>query len=194
MKEGNRILHSGAYWQQYHRNRAERRARQQERSLRGVPSDINDGFGLPGAVPSQPPIITFVPNRPAPVYTFVQNNGTLASSYDPLSIRPSPSVGDNPDLSAALLPARREATTGPSQIGTATHRRKSVAIAARAQSRLSAKPTSDEVLVQRLQKGPVSDRRKAVEAKRSGQPVATVSSSTKIASDFREELRRLRGF
>ncbi|KAJ6503456.1 hypothetical protein C8R47DRAFT_1067477 [Mycena vitilis] len=149
MKEGNKILHSGAYWQQYHRNRAERRARQEERSLRGLGSDNQYGYGLAGALPSQPPLITFIPNRAAPVYTFVQNNGTLAPSSDPLSIRPSPAAADHHD---PVLPARRDAAPAPSQIGTATHRRESVAIAARAQSRLSAKPSADELLVQRFKR------------------------------------------
>ncbi|KAJ7606993.1 hypothetical protein DFH06DRAFT_1149727 [Mycena polygramma] len=191
-----KILHSATYWQEFHRNRAERRARQEERALRGVGGGHDYGYALPGAQPSQPPIITFIPNRAAPLYTFVTNKGSLASSSDSLSIRPLPTTEHEGDGDAPVpeLAARREAAPAPSEIGTQTHRRASVAIAARAQARLRAKPSDDEALVQRLQKRRIAQPKQAVHARGASTPVGETGSTAKTREEYRDELQRLRGF
>ncbi|KAJ6467407.1 hypothetical protein C8R45DRAFT_1106151 [Mycena sanguinolenta] len=97
------ILRSASYWQDFHRRRVHRdRARQERAKRQVVPGSVDL---IAGAVPSQPPIITFIPNRPAPVYSLVQNDGSLVLSYDPTCIRMTPPATAGCEN---LLAARRE--------------------------------------------------------------------------------------
>jgi hypothetical protein len=98
-----------------------------------------------------PTIITFIPNRAAPLYTHVQNDSRLAHSYDPLSIQPVPPPSCE-RTDCAALPARYEPLPPPAQIAAQGHRRCSVAIAHRAQELQAQKPTEDEILLERLKR------------------------------------------
>ncbi|KAF8164054.1 hypothetical protein K438DRAFT_1775752 [Mycena galopus ATCC 62051] len=64
-----------------------------------------DTHMVSGAMPSQPPIIMFMPNQPAPVYSLAQNDGTLAISYNPTCIRRSPPPS-NLDMRRLRVPAK----------------------------------------------------------------------------------------
>ncbi|KAJ7040204.1 hypothetical protein C8F04DRAFT_1177978 [Mycena alexandri] len=88
-------------WREFHRERARRAARGAD----------NPGLTTFGAVPTPQPIVTFIPNRTALVYSLVQNDGSLVSSYDPTTIQTTA-----PKKSAAerALPARRQPSTATS--------------------------------------------------------------------------------
>lgn len=142
-----KILHSASWWQDYHRNRAKRRARQEARASHGVHSTDGGGsgnFSTPHELQSQPTIITFLPHRDAPVYTLVQNDGSLASSSDPWAIRPPT------QQNAPLLPARRAPAAPLSSIGINSHRRVPAAIAVQAEAYRRVQPSEDELLLRRL--------------------------------------------
>jgi hypothetical protein len=141
-----KILHSASYWQEFHRNRAKRRARTVGASG-GMSSSIT--YDAPGAFQAQS-IITFIPNRAAPVYTHVQNNGSLAWSYDPLCIQSAPPPNAD-QTRGPTLPAKYEPLPPPVQIAAQGHRR---AIAERTQQLLATnkKPSEDEQLLERLRR------------------------------------------
>ncbi|KAF8192328.1 hypothetical protein K438DRAFT_1970134 [Mycena galopus ATCC 62051] len=101
MSQKPEIIRSASYWKDFHCRRAKIRAQQEQRTER--PIAPGDAHVVSGVVPSQPPIIMFMPNRPAPVYSLAQNNGTLAVLYDPTCIRPTPPASN---LEMKSLPAR----------------------------------------------------------------------------------------
>jgi hypothetical protein len=102
-----KILHSGSYWREFHRRRAERRARAANYGIQGEGGSRHPHYHNFDTLQSPPLIVTFIPNREAPLYTHVQNNGSLVTSYDPLSIQPTPSATHGKETDPPL-PARRE--------------------------------------------------------------------------------------
>ncbi|KAJ6487274.1 hypothetical protein C8R47DRAFT_1216466 [Mycena vitilis] len=140
-KEGKKTIHSGSQWQEIHRLRAIRRARAEERGLGSRPA-----ASVP-TPPEQGAIVTFIPNRAAPVYTTVlSSQGSFSTSYDSQSLKSrEPDRTANPPLPAWRPPAQELST-----IAQRGHRRRSVAIAERAQAFLRARPTADEILLARL--------------------------------------------
>ncbi|KAJ6458476.1 hypothetical protein C8R45DRAFT_942698 [Mycena sanguinolenta] len=133
------ILRSASYWRDFQRRRA-RIADCAQREL--APGEVHLSAG---AVTSQPPIITFIPNRDVPVYGLVQNNGTLARSYDPNCIQPvaPPPRGGGPAINK--LPARCDPPPCPGSLED--HRRRA------ARKYLTKGPSEDEKLLQRLTLG-----------------------------------------
>ncbi|KAJ7159894.1 hypothetical protein C8R43DRAFT_947978 [Mycena crocata] len=134
-----KILHSGTYWRDFHRNRARRLELRHQQSSRRLSSY---DYNALGPLHDQPPIFTFIPNRATPVITTVQNDGTLRHSYDPRE-ELAAAARKNP---SAPLPA---ATKAPN----AAKRRKASAadaIAERARTILKNRPDPDEVLLARL--------------------------------------------
>ncbi|KAJ7858433.1 hypothetical protein B0H13DRAFT_2356490 [Mycena leptocephala] len=142
-KKPPKTLHSGCYWQEFHRRRAEREARTAQRRSRGAAGSHNRYYE-PDTLQSPPLIVTFIPNREAPLYTHVQNNRSLITSYDPLSIQPTPPATHARETDPPL-PARCEP---PPPYRSS---RRSVAIQ-RAEERLRTRPTDDEILLERLTK------------------------------------------
>jgi hypothetical protein len=140
-----RILHSGSYWQDFHQRRAERQRRAAQYGSEGQGGSGNRHYDTSGSLQSPPLIVTFIPNRDAPLYTLVQNDGSLVTSYDALSIQPTPPPTTGMATDPAL-PARREAPQ------PYRNRRQSAALR-RAEERLRARPTEDEILLERLTKG-----------------------------------------
>lgn len=92
---------SAAYWRDFHRDRARRLARTD-----------NPSYSTFGAVPTPNPIVTFIPNRTAPVYSLIQNDGSLVTSYDPTSVQTTAPANT---AAERALPARREPYTVPSR-------------------------------------------------------------------------------
>ena len=131
------ILRSGSYWKDFHQRRAERQERRAQRQTAPGAAHL-----VAGAVPSQPPIITFIPNRDAPVYSLAQNDGTLVLSYDPNCIRSTPPAARTNRGARSLLPARREP---PPYAGSLEESRRRAAHKYNIQG-----PSEDEKLLARL--------------------------------------------
>ncbi|KAJ6458734.1 hypothetical protein C8R45DRAFT_942570 [Mycena sanguinolenta] len=133
------ILRSALYWRDFQQRRA-RIADCAQCEL--APGEVHLSAG---AVTSQPPIITFIPNRDVPVYGLVQNNGTLACSYDPNCIQPvaPPPRGGGPAINK--LPARCDPPPCPGSLED--HRRRAAC------KYLTKGPSEDEKLLQRLTLG-----------------------------------------
>ncbi|KAJ6508196.1 hypothetical protein C8R45DRAFT_1089398 [Mycena sanguinolenta] len=132
------IIRSASYWKDFHQRRARIANRAQREMLPGA-------VHLPaGAIVSQPPFITFLPNRDAPVYGIVQNNGTLGRSYNPICIQPTLPPPANNARAQKKLPARRDPLPCPGNLEK--HRRR----AARKYRHRPNGPSEDEKLLQRL--------------------------------------------
>ncbi|KAF8169323.1 hypothetical protein K438DRAFT_1983394 [Mycena galopus ATCC 62051] len=139
MSQKPEIIHSASYWKDYHRQRAKWCTQQEQRAARAMAP--GDTLQVSSAVPSQPPIITFMPNRPAPVYSLLQNDGTLAMSYDSTCIHSSPPPS-NLDMKRLGVPAKCVPLPYPSSL--AESRRHA---AAKAQK---SGPSEDDKLLARL--------------------------------------------
>ncbi|KAJ7720537.1 hypothetical protein B0H16DRAFT_1474369 [Mycena metata] len=107
-----------------------------------------DGLYLPvGAVRTPQPIVTFVPNRDAPIFTHVQNNGSLVTSSDSLSIQP---VEKRRPVNQPR--AKREPDTPLAQT-LVRYRPYSSELTRRVEAKRGARPSEEEVLLRRLQEG-----------------------------------------
>ncbi|KAJ7809607.1 hypothetical protein B0H13DRAFT_1927838 [Mycena leptocephala] len=110
------------------------------------------GFELNWAalLQAQPPIITFIPNRAAPLYTFIRNDGRLAQSYDPLCITPAPPPSadptDRPPCPRGMSRFHRPPRSRPKVIGVGASPLRT------AQQLLANKPSEDEVLLEWLKR------------------------------------------
>ncbi|KAF8137963.1 hypothetical protein K438DRAFT_1786181 [Mycena galopus ATCC 62051] len=111
MSHKPQILHSASYWKDFRLQRAESRTRLDQHAARQrAPGEAHV---VSGAAFSQPPIITFMPNRPATVYSLAQNDGTLALSYNPNCIQSTPPTAN---CKVKRLPARREPLPCPGSL------------------------------------------------------------------------------
>ncbi|KAJ7702506.1 hypothetical protein B0H16DRAFT_1748270 [Mycena metata] len=97
-------LRSPEYWRAFHRQRALRRDR----------GPNPPRFLTFGAVPTPQPIVTFIPNRAAPVYSFVQNDGSLVQSYNPTALQTTPPVKSAAERALPAMSKRTTATTSTS--------------------------------------------------------------------------------
>ncbi|KAJ7119384.1 hypothetical protein C8R46DRAFT_1050812 [Mycena filopes] len=156
----SKTLRSASYWRDFHRQRALRAAR----AARGP---IDPESLTLGAVPSTQAIVTFIPNRSAPVYSLRQNDGSLVRSYDPTSIQPNPPAQED-----KRLPARREKPPPLSSLSTA---------AKRASARQGPQLSADDILLERLQprgRGGSGDGAKSHASKAGGSKAASGGSSS----------------
>ncbi|KAJ7749887.1 hypothetical protein B0H16DRAFT_1724777 [Mycena metata] len=160
---------SHTFWQDFHYRRQRR-----SRALRG---SSDDGSHLPAsAIPTAHPIVTFIPNRAVPIFTHIQNDGSLVTSSDPLSIRP---VQGYRTINQAH--ARRD--PGPPLVQPPGGYRYSSELTRRIEARQQAQPSAEELLLQRLQLG----------LRRGDANINPTHPSFKASEDRPEERRRRRG-
>jgi hypothetical protein len=150
-REKFEVYRSRSFWRDFHRNKKEREARMAQRAVRGV---SGHDYGALSELQQPGCIVTFVPNRDAPVYTLYQNNGSTVISSDPLSIQPlkgPPSIQPlKGKENIPPLPARRAPPPPISSIGTSTHRCHCTEIVQRALARQKHQLSEDEILLRRL--------------------------------------------
>ncbi|KAJ7448728.1 hypothetical protein FB451DRAFT_1187545 [Mycena latifolia] len=131
--EKPKILCSASYWHDFHRSRAERRAR----IARGAPVNEEDG---PPMYDSST-IYTFVPHRILPLVGFQQRDGSIIPAQNP----PPPVPANAPHATGTIFYA-------PSSIGVKTHRHRAAEIERWARAIMDARPDADTLLLARLAK------------------------------------------
>ncbi|KAJ7839064.1 hypothetical protein B0H13DRAFT_1911453 [Mycena leptocephala] len=136
-----KVLHSGSWWQDFHRNRREREAR------RNNPQPALRYEAPP--VTEQGQIWTFVPTRSQPSVGTVQNDGRIVYTM------PEPATGAALDF--------RPAPSSAHASGSGGYRSLRSAATQRAEARLRARPSEDEQLLARLQETPQERRRRQLE-------------------------------
>jgi hypothetical protein len=133
-----KVLHSGSWWQDFHRNRREREAR------RNNPQPALRYDAAP--VTEQGQIWTFIPTRSRPSVGTVQNDGSI------LYTTPEPERGAALDF--------RPAPSSAHASGSSSYRPHRSAATQRAEARLRTRPSEDEQLLARLQETPQERRRR----------------------------------
>jgi hypothetical protein len=131
-----KVLHSGSWWQDFHRNRREREARRSNH-----PTSPFDA----APVGEQGQIWTFIPTRSRPSVGTVQNDGRI--SY----MTPEPETGTALDF--------RPASSSAHASSSSSYRPHRSAATQRAEARLRARPSEDERLLARLQESSQERRR-----------------------------------
>ncbi|KAJ7779969.1 hypothetical protein B0H16DRAFT_1448402 [Mycena metata] len=115
------------------------------RASRAAGGASNDHLYLPpGAIPPQHPIVTFVPNRDEPIYTHIQNDGSLVSSSDAFSLKP---VHSHRKINQPR--ARRDPPPPLSQHPG----RYTSEVTRRIEAKRKAQPSSEELILQSLRQG-----------------------------------------
>ncbi|KAJ6591795.1 hypothetical protein DFH09DRAFT_1306512 [Mycena vulgaris] len=139
------ILHSASYWNDVRHLRDVRAARAQSHPLSGQSWR---------ALQYQVPLITFTPQRDGPIFTVLQNDGTLRMDTGHSRIHPD----------STMAPRR-------------PHVVPATGVAARAQAILDARPSADEQLLARLAARKPKRGKETTGAPRTGK-IKAVSSNT----------------
>lgn len=132
-------LRSAAYWRDFHRQRALRRDQ-----------GPNGGrFRTFGAVATAHPIVTFIPNRAAPVYSLAQNDGTLIQSYHPSTIQTTPPIRNAAERAKPAI-SKPSTATMSSSASAASGARARTSTATRGKTPRPPKLTAEEDLMRRI--------------------------------------------